>query len=523
MGVRAIAARAVTAAAFVSACAALAGCAPTAPLPHREDRGAPSDGELAVYDVVATADGTLIGRVATRWDADPRGLSLSRGPANELVEAPSPKGAVTVDRTSFEVLGRWSVDGDARTEATWDATRGVIVMKGPGIDATIPVPAGTRENDEMLEAMRFAGLAPGASLRGAVFNTQLRAWVPVHIDVLAPTDVETPAGTFRAVDHRVGFGTQYHHAFIEEAPPHRLVRYDNASGTSLTLRGHRASKADPRPIETAPVELPKAAPKASLVLATLLVQWPLMIGLPLWLAFRMRKRFGLPWSIWGLGVLGFILSQVVHLPLNWALGLSGGGRGVGMASPPVVAGVLGLTAGLCEEVVRWAVLHRIARRGHLGVRVGVFAGAGHGGVEALIFGVLAAINAIVMWALPFVPPSWVGIPPEARDAVARQLVLYWASSWDGPVLAGVERVSAILFHIGMSVLLAYGISTKRALPCVALAVAAHAVFDGVIVYLVPRIGIYAVEGLALAVSLVLGGLVVRALRRAGPLEAEFAA
>src|SRR5690606_23488709 len=162
-----------------------------------------------------------------------------------------------------------------------------------------------------------------------------------------------------------GFGTQYHHAFIEEAPPHRLVRYDNASGTSLVLRAHRTSKTDTKPIETAPVEVPKAVVKPSIIASTVLVQWPLMLGLPIWLALwlacRRGKALGRPWSIWGLGMLGFVLSQVVHLPLNWevvhlplnwALGLMGAPSAVGMASPPVVAAALGLTAGLCEETVR---------------------------------------------------------------------------------------------------------------------------------------------------------------------------
>jgi uncharacterized membrane protein YhfC len=494
---------------------ASAGCvAPTEPLPHDERRGTPGDGELFVYDVVATADGTRVGRSAARWTKRDRGLEVARGAADLLVRDVPPENAVIVDPKTFEVIATWKGTGDARVEATWDHARNVVVMKGPSLDLTVPVPAGTRDNDEMLEVMRFSGLEPGASRRAAVFNAGMRGWMPVQLDVLGAIDVVTPAGTFRAVDHRTGFGTKYHHVFIEEAPPHRLVRYDNpGTGMSFVLRSHRTSKTDTTPIETAPVEVPKAVVRPSIVATTLLVQWPLMIALPIWLAFRQRKAFGLPWSIWGLGMLGFVLSQVVHLPLNWAIGLMGAPRGVGLASPPVVAAAAGLSAGLCEEVVRWLVLRRFATRGHVGARVGVFAGTGHGGVEASIFGLLAAANAVSMWALSVLPPESLGVPPEQRDAVAKQLVVYWAMGWESPIYAGVERLSAIVFHIGMSVLIARGIERGRALAYVALAVLAHATYDAVLVYAAPRLGILAIEAMALAVAIPIAILVGRALRR----------
>lgn len=500
------------------ACAMLIGCTPTEPLPHRDDSVPPLDGELLVYDVL-TADGTPYGRTAKRWNVTDGGLEIAGGDAAELARDAPADSAVVLDPKTREVKRAWKGSGDARLESTWDAARGVVVMKGPGVDETISVPAGTRDNDEMLESLRFAGLAPGRSLRGAIFNRGLRAWIPVQIDVLGETHVDTPSGRYHVIDHRVGFGTQYHHAFIEVNAPHRLVRYDNAAGSTLALRSYRASKHDEGPIETAPIEVPKAKPKLANVVTTLLVQWPLMIGLPMLLAFRLRKQMQLPWSVWGWGALGFALSQMIHIPLNWALGLMGSLRAVGMASPPVVAAALGLSAGLCEEVVRWLVLRRLARRspepggGHGLVRTGLVAGAGHGGVEALIFGCLTAATAISMWTVPYLPPSWVGIPPEARDAFAKQLLLYWSGSWEGPIFGGVERVSAMIFHIGMSVLIARGIERGRALAYVAVAVLAHAAFDGAVVYAAPRVSMVVLEGVTLAASLVIGALVVRALRQ----------
>ena len=52
-----------------------------------------------------------------------------------------------------------------------------------------------------------------------------------------------------------------------------------------------------------------------------------MIFFPLALGWWIRRRYRVGWGIFFAGAATFVLSQIVHLPLNWALGLLGGGRG----------------------------------------------------------------------------------------------------------------------------------------------------------------------------------------------------
>ncbi len=85
------------------------------------------------------------------------------------------------------------------------------------------------------------------------------------------------------------------------------------------------------------------------VLAAALVQYPLMILLPLFLGWWIRRRYRVGWGIFLAGAGTFIFSQVVHLPLNWALGLVGGGRGVALWPLVPLALAAGLSAGVCEE------------------------------------------------------------------------------------------------------------------------------------------------------------------------------
>jgi uncharacterized membrane protein YhfC len=113
----------------------------------------------------------------------------------------------------------------------------------------------------------------------------------------------------------------------------------------------------------------------------------LMILLPILLAALLRRRFVIPWFLFCAGILTFIASQVVHLPLNaWLADLGilpQAGRDV---NPPIwqYALVAGLTAGLCEELARtagYAILKRYRR-----FEDGVMLGLGHGGIESMVFG-----------------------------------------------------------------------------------------------------------------------------------------
>ena len=105
------------------------------------------------------------------------------------------------------------------------------------------------------------------------------------------------------------------------------------------------------------------------LLSSVLIQYPLMILFPLALGWWIRRRYGVGWGIFWAGAATFILSQIVHLPLNWALGLLGGGRGVALWPLAAMALVAGLSAALCEEGARWIVLTFFLKQFAAGIRV----------------------------------------------------------------------------------------------------------------------------------------------------------
>lgn len=228
------------------------------------------------------------------------------------------------------------------------------------------------------------------------------------------------------------------------------------------------------------------------ILTTVLVQFPLMILFPLALGWWLRRRYGVSWGVFGAGVLTFIASQVVHLPLNYALGLLGGGRGVALWPLPLLALVAGLSAGVCEEGARWLVLRFFLKR-QRGWRSALQFGAGHGGGEAIIFGLLALTSFISMIALRTLGNSALGVTPEAADQVRAAQTAYWASPWVLPIVGGAERLFAIAVQIALTqvVMLSF---TRKKIVYLAAAIGLHALVDTWAVWAMPTLGVAAVEG-----------------------------
>jgi uncharacterized membrane protein YhfC len=230
-----------------------------------------------------------------------------------------------------------------------------------------------------------------------------------------------------------------------------------------------------------------------------------MIALPFWLGLRLRKKLQVPMKVWGVGALAFVVSQVVHLPLNWALGMLGTPRALGLLPLPLLALAAGLSAGLCEELARYAAMRWLLKK-HRGWASGVQYGAGHGGIEAIVLGVLVGASLVGVFIAPWLESS----TPD----VAISLAEYWHTPWYLPIYGGIERVSAIACHIGMSVLVMRAV-THRRVSYLAAAIGVHTALDAFALLLHTSLGILLTEVFALVFGAVMIWLVLR-LRDATP-------
>jgi uncharacterized membrane protein YhfC len=246
----------------------------------------------------------------------------------------------------------------------------------------------------------------------------------------------------------------------------------------------------------------------------------LMIAMPLGLAIFLTRKWKLGWRLWFIGAATFILSQVAHIPF---LQLST----QALNRPPLVNLFLtmspfglvifngifvGLAAGLFEELFRYAMYRWWAKTARAW-RTGILTGAGHGGAEAIIFGVLALYSFIQMVAYRNNDLS--ALAPAAQlQANQAQVAAYWSAAWYEAFLPAFERLATIIIQISMAVLVLQTF-TRRQWFWVWLAVLYHALID---FFTVPAAaGYFSVLG-ATAILYgfaILSLVIIFALRRAG--------
>jgi uncharacterized membrane protein YhfC len=216
----------------------------------------------------------------------------------------------------------------------------------------------------------------------------------------------------------------------------------------------------------------------------LIVNALLMIALPIGVVLVQRRTRGAAWRLFALGAASFALSQAVHLPLlgAWQSATRSGALPSFGATADAV--VLGLLAALCEEPARWLVL-RFATK-ERGRDAALALGAGHGGLEAIMLGVLALVGALNVMALGHATVADLvgsGVSADAAETAIDQVRVALAMPWYDAIGGAVERAIAIPLHVADSVLVTA--SMRRRQPALfALAVIAHAAADTIAVGLV---------------------------------------
>lgn len=222
----------------------------------------------------------------------------------------------------------------------------------------------------------------------------------------------------------------------------------------------------------------------------------LMIAMPIGLAIYLTRRWKLGWGLWFIGAVTFILSQVGHIPFNAAAGAILNKTSLvdwPRTSQTIFNAVFaGLSAGLFEELSRYAMFRWWAKDAR-SWKKGILAGAGHGGAEALILGVIVFVTFLQLTVYRNIDLSTV-IPAAQLDVAKAQVAAYWSATWYASLLGAVERFFTIPVQIAMSVIVLQTFTRKQWF-WVWLAVLYHALIDASIVYLVTPLGAYWTEAL----------------------------
>ena len=243
----------------------------------------------------------------------------------------------------------------------------------------------------------------------------------------------------------------------------------------------------------------------------------LMIALPLGLGVFLARRMGQRWGLYGAGAVTFIASQVLHVPFNaWILnprleGLGFGARG--LSRELIVSAILlGLSSGVFEEGARYLTL-RFWQRQARSWGQALMIGAGHGGAEAIIVGILALMA--FFQAVAYRGADLAAIVPaeqlaaalrQAQGAAEAQIEAYWAAPWPEALLGAVERAFSLVVHLALAVMV-MRVFTRRNRLWLAAAIGWHALVNTLAVIGVQTVGAVATEGIVGVMALLSLGLI----------------
>lgn len=229
-----------------------------------------------------------------------------------------------------------------------------------------------------------------------------------------------------------------------------------------------------------------------------------MIILPIVLGFWLTHKFKLSWKLWVAGAVTFIASQVLHIPVLYGLtAIFANGM---LPSPPIAwttifnAVLLGLLAGIFEETSRFILYKFLLKKANTW-NEGVLVGAGHGGIEAIILGVLGVFSVIQMVVMRNADVSALGIPAEQIELVKQQVAAFWSSPAYTGLLGLAERFFAICLHLSLSIMVLYSVANKKPI-WFWIALLWHAFVDASAVYLLLSLGAVALEGIVGVMALV---------------------
>jgi uncharacterized membrane protein YhfC len=254
--------------------------------------------------------------------------------------------------------------------------------------------------------------------------------------------------------------------------------------------------------------------------ALLMLVPPILLGI-----FIARKR-AIGWSVFIAGGVTFVLSQVGHIPFN-LLVLPELNRF--LDSLPDTAGLvglaifLGLSAGAFEETARY-LTYRYWRKDVRTWGGGMMLGAGHGGTEAILVGVIFSLNFFILsfYDAGFLPNLLATVPagdlPAAEAALQMQIDTLFTTPWYGTLLGGIERLFAITLHLSLS-LMVLQVFNRGKRWWLLLAIVWHALANAGAVIIIRLTNAYLAE-LFLAFIALASLFIIRHFKQPEPVEPE---
>lgn len=192
------------------------------------------------------------------------------------------------------------------------------------------------------------------------------------------------------------------------------------------------------------------------------------------------------------GVLVFFISQmVIRVPIIsyvlpnqiWYMKLS--------TNPYLYGAFLGLTAGIFEEVGRYIGFKYFLKKNHRYID-GISFGLGHWGVEALL---IVGVNAVVFLGGSIAIKN--GVDYNSSEMLSVIFAQSSSLTTTNAFLMGVERLLTMSIHVSFSMIVLYGVKSKK-IKYLIYAILLHGLVDAGVVIL-PQVFNFSIIGMEIYV------------------------
>lgn len=223
------------------------------------------------------------------------------------------------------------------------------------------------------------------------------------------------------------------------------------------------------------------------------------VGLPIALCIIVRRKTKARISSFFIGAATFIVFALILEQILHAVVFSAAGTAL-TGNIWLYALYGGLAAGLFEETGRYLAM-KFCMKKTLDKRNAIMYGVGHGGIEAiLLVGASYVSNLIISMVINSGQLDML-LPMNGLDeTMSQQVVAQLSALSTTPALhfylAGMERISAIMFHIAASYLVYLAVKKKK-ICWYLLAILAHFLLDAVTVVIATYLPVLVIEGILL--------------------------
>ena len=197
-----------------------------------------------------------------------------------------------------------------------------------------------------------------------------------------------------------------------------------------------------------------------LLIVSIVIALLITIGLPIAASIWLNKKLGVPWHVISYGALAYFIAQALVTLLIQGGSVLVQNAGWGLSDTAIITGQIILSvilAALLGSLARWAAI-KFLKEDLENLESGYGLGVGYGGVESIMLvGLPLLTTFIAMLSNMNIDPQTTSLDP----AVIEQIEALWQVSPFIPLAGALERFSAFVMHITVTILVLQVFKRKR--------------------------------------------------------------